>query len=190
MFSDTEVFYKIGVSSRANQSRIKEFVSGLNKLTDNNYTYEMLIEMPMLAYAAAELEKALHTKLQDHRYVTSIVFAGHTECFTTIEPVKDMLVTNVLMYDMRPLRHMLHMECVKQGYDISADNAADIIEHAVLAVFNKYQHMQVIETDEELYDHLCIVAADWLLQDDALDLSKSLVSVERIGNILLSLRFH
>ena len=147
---------------------------------------------PLAKPAVRQLALPMLRIPEGHRHirVPRIVFAGHTECFTTIAPVKDMLVTNVLMYDMRPLRHMLHMECVKQGYDISADNAADIIEHAVLAVFNKYQHMQVIETDEELYDHLCIVAADWLLQDDALDLSKSLVSVERVSNILLSLRFH
>ena len=82
--SKEEKFYKIGITSDDVSTRYR-----YKKGFPYKYTEEFLVQdNPSDIY---DLEKELHQALKEYRYEPKIEFKGYTECFTTIEPIKDLL---------------------------------------------------------------------------------------------------
>jgi hypothetical protein len=193
IYFDTEPFYKIGVTVRGVKERMSQLKNDLKASNDRIsqiFTYEEIICIPMLAQHAAELEKTLHATLSQFRYVSSVYFQGHTECFTTIDPIKHLLSTKLHIFDMRSVSYVLHLEVVKHGYDVTPQLTADIVEHAVRRFYNASYVLPVYELPDGLCEELYEVTENWLAQSEELNPSDSLVALQRISNVLLVLKLH
>lgn len=81
---DNEVFYKVGITSRMLSTRF-------SKKEAMPYSYRELCLIENEPFFIYDLELRLHKMLKDYAYEPQIKFAGHTECFTTIEPIKNLL---------------------------------------------------------------------------------------------------
>lgn len=79
-----ELFYKIGITSNT----VKKRYSGKNSMP---YKYEVLFEVKNEADAIYDLEKILQRSLYDYKYLPKVYFDGQTECFSTIDPIIDIL---------------------------------------------------------------------------------------------------
>lgn len=82
-FNATESFYKIGITSKSLEDRFNS----------NNmpYQYEVIQQLTYLADVTYNLETALFKRLSDHQYKPSITFRGSTECFSSLEALKECL---------------------------------------------------------------------------------------------------
>ena len=78
-YSDSEVFYKIGISASGIETRY-----GSGRIP---YKYEVIKTIGGMASEIWELEKQAHRALSRHKYKPNKYFAGHTECFKTIKPL-------------------------------------------------------------------------------------------------------
>lgn len=91
--NDTELFFKIGITSKSVQLRFKD----IRKMP---YQYTELFTISGKSDDIYDLEKKLHAKLKQSRYNPMIGFHGQTECFSTIEPIKEFLTNNLLCTQM------------------------------------------------------------------------------------------
>ena len=78
-----EVFYKIGITSRTVKARYS------SRPIPFSFTEVYLLELA--GRVAFDLETRLHDLLREYKHVPSIHFEGHTECFTTIKPIEQLL---------------------------------------------------------------------------------------------------
>lgn len=81
--SASEVFYKVGVTT---QKKVATRLAGIK-----GYKYEVLYEITDTADAIYDLEQILLHALTERRYEPKNNFGGHTECFSTIEPILFLL---------------------------------------------------------------------------------------------------
>lgn len=91
--NDTELFFKIGITSKSVQLRFKD----IRKMP---YQYTELFTISGESDDIYNLEKKLHAKLKQARYNPIIDFNGKTECFSTIEPIKEFLTNHLLCTPM------------------------------------------------------------------------------------------
>lgn len=77
-------FYKIGITSKA----IKERFSTYRRMP---YDYDLLFLIDGDSGFIYDLEFRLHSILKRYSYAPSILFEGHTECFSSIKPIKTLL---------------------------------------------------------------------------------------------------
>ena len=82
--NNTEHFYKVGITSKSIGERFKD----LRKMP---YRYTEIFKTTGQSDDIYNLEKRLHALLKGNRYRPSLYFNGHTECFTTIEPIRKHL---------------------------------------------------------------------------------------------------
>lgn len=82
--SNDEIFYKVGITSK----KITRRFEGKKMMP---YEYELLNMVKSQGCDIYDLETELHQALNEYRYEPKITFKGYTECFTTIEPIKDLL---------------------------------------------------------------------------------------------------
>ena len=71
--SDTESFYKIGITSNEVEKRF---------LTINDYCVTIIDSKTLINYDCAVLEKKVHDKFEEQSYTPKHKFSGWTECFT------------------------------------------------------------------------------------------------------------
>lgn len=83
-FNDSELFYKVGITSATVQKRYR-------KDSYLPYDYEVLFEIKNEAAYIFNLEYRLHDLLKNIKHEPSIYFRGRTECFTTIKPIEKLL---------------------------------------------------------------------------------------------------
>lgn len=81
-FSDTESFYKIGITSKTIQERFKK----KDKLP---YDYEIIKRKVDYSENIFNLEKVLHRKYRDFKYTPLKPFRGSTECFLLTKKIID-----------------------------------------------------------------------------------------------------
>lgn len=81
--SNTEVFYKIGITS---QDILRRF-----RAHDLPYEIELLYLIDTNRYTGIIKENKLHTKYKNYHYSTKYKFGGHTECFTQLPNIKKEL---------------------------------------------------------------------------------------------------
>ena len=96
MFSDDEIFFKIGITSKTIKTRWKS-LGGI-------YDYEVLADLPMGLLRAWQLEQGFLSTYKKHQYMPEIYFGGVTECFS-INPIELDLaladeVSNSLRWDI------------------------------------------------------------------------------------------
>ena len=84
MNSETENFYKIGITTQDLQRRFRNLTS---------YSYEILNYVSTNLYEAVKLERSLLELTQEHKYLPSIRFDGYTECFSSTNPEIENLLT-------------------------------------------------------------------------------------------------
>ena len=77
------VFYKIGITSKTVEQRYS------SSRMPFKYTKEYLLVFS--GYFAYDIETRFHSLLSGYRYRPSVKFEGHTECFTTIKPIEQLL---------------------------------------------------------------------------------------------------
>lgn len=82
-FNDTEVFYKVGITSIGVKVR---FAGHLMP-----YNYKLVYEVFNNGVFIYDLETQLHRLLSDYQHKPNISFGGETECFTTIKPIEKLL---------------------------------------------------------------------------------------------------
>lgn len=82
--SKSESFYKVGITSRSVSERFKG-------TRDMPYEYHEILTLSGASDYIYDLEKQLHSTLRKHRYTPEIYFNGRTECFETIELIKNLL---------------------------------------------------------------------------------------------------
>lgn len=85
MFNDTEDFYKIGITSRSTEHRIK-------KSTDIKYNFEIIYEYKSFdAGYIWDLEKRYHREYKHYHYLPKIYFKGVSECFLSDLPTEEFI---------------------------------------------------------------------------------------------------
>lgn len=80
IYSDTESFYKIGVTTKSIQERFK-------LLKKYGYKYEVLDYIEDNMYNTVVLEDYLHNTLSKHSYLPDGRFGGYTECYSYVDDV-------------------------------------------------------------------------------------------------------
>lgn len=78
-----ECFYKIGITSKSVHKRMTENIMP--------YDYRVLYEIKQNGSYIFDLEKKLHSLLNDYAYMPNIEFHGYTECFSVITPIVKLL---------------------------------------------------------------------------------------------------
>lgn len=83
-YNDSEVFYKVGISSTNIEGRYDS-----NKKMP--YKYELVEEYSTEPEKAYDAENHVLKEMVGYSYQPSIQFKGKTECFSTLEPISDCL---------------------------------------------------------------------------------------------------
>lgn len=83
-FNDDELFYKTGITSQELEIRF----SGNSRMPYKHIVLFEVVGKPDYIY---DLETQLHRMLRGSKYRPNKLFAGRTECFTTIKPVEPLL---------------------------------------------------------------------------------------------------
>lgn len=81
--SDTEVFYKVGITGQELEKRFRA--------SDTQYTMSTVYIIKLNRYAAIYLENELLKACTESKYTPSLEFKGYTECFTDIIKIKELL---------------------------------------------------------------------------------------------------
>lgn len=81
-FNRSESFYKIGRTSKTTQLRY-------NDKTKMPYNYEIIHEFILDSDTAYDLENDIFRELVDYKYKPLLSFGGQTECFSSIESIKE-----------------------------------------------------------------------------------------------------
>ena len=85
MNSETENFYKIGITTQDLQRRFRNMTS---------YSYEILNYVTTNLYEAVKLERSVLELTKDCKYMPAVRFDGYTECFSsTIPEINDLLLS-------------------------------------------------------------------------------------------------
>jgi len=82
MFSETESFFKIGITTSSTKLRYRGRL--------RHYSYEILHEQKMNLYDAYTLEQQYKQSHKSHRYIPQIKFGGHTECYISQPPAEQL----------------------------------------------------------------------------------------------------
>lgn len=183
LYNKTESFYKVGVTSRSLAQRLNRFHIG-------GYNYTSPIEILLDAVAAAELEINAKDLLKEHRYYPTSLFAGHTECFTTIDPIKHLLPTVTQIFDIRALQHILNLTFTKHGYDARQELIYSIIEYALYRSFDHAHDLPSHMLPDDLHDDLYIAALEWLEDDATINNSHPLMHVDVSTPPLFILKYY
>lgn len=77
--SDNEMFYKVGIASTKTTKRFSSH--------NMPYNYEVIAEVELKPEVAFNLEKIILRDMSEYKYSPKIVFRGHTECFSELEPI-------------------------------------------------------------------------------------------------------
>lgn len=83
-FNDSEEFYKVGITSTSIERRMSGDIS-------MPYDYVVEYSHKERAEFVFDLETTIHRLLRNKTYQPEIFFAGHTECFESIKPIKRLI---------------------------------------------------------------------------------------------------
>ncbi|QGH73853.1 hypothetical protein [Vibrio phage vB_VhaM_VH-8] len=81
--SDNESFYKVGIASTKTNKRFLPY--------NMPYEYKLIMEVELNPEVAFNLEKIILKDLSIYKYRPKIIFGGHTECFSKLEPILKLL---------------------------------------------------------------------------------------------------
>lgn len=93
LYNEHESFQKVG--------SCKGMFARFRQMMRYGYSCRVLCQVRGLdSWEAFEIEKAIQDALRDYRYSPKILFAGYTECFTGIDPIKfkHLVTSNVDSY--------------------------------------------------------------------------------------------